>query len=75
MEAPAKTLIQFEIPGLMSVCELLFAAAFMKAGDPLWAVPTMTLFSLAGIILFYVLYSGAQYFISETKRQHAAAAA
>lgn len=66
---PVKTLIQFEIPAIISVCGLLFVAAFVILGHPLWAIPAMTLFSVAGIALFYALYSEAERPISKILRQ------
>jgi uncharacterized membrane protein SpoIIM required for sporulation len=66
---PAKTLIRFEIPAIISVCGLLFVAAFLKLGHPLWAIPAMILFSVAGMALFYALYSEAEDPISKILRQ------
>ena len=66
---PVKTLIQFEIPAIISVCGLLFVAAIQKLGHPLWAIPAMTLFSVAGMALFYALHSEAEHPISKILRQ------
>jgi hypothetical protein len=64
IQDPVKSLIRFEIPAIISLCGLLFA--FQVLGHPLWAIPAMTLFSLAGIALFYALHSEAEHPISKT---------
>jgi hypothetical protein len=66
---PEKTLIRFEIPAIISGCGLLFVAAFQKLGHPLWAIPAMTLFSLAGMTLFYALHAEAEHPISKILRR------
>lgn len=69
IQDPVKSLIRFEIPAIISLCGLLFVAAVQELGHPLWAIPAMTLFSLAGIALFYALHSEAEHPILETSRR------
>jgi len=52
---PEKSLIHFEILTIMSVCGLLFIAAIREVGVPLWSVPAMILFALAGVTLLCAL--------------------
>jgi hypothetical protein len=52
---PRKSLIHFDIPTIVLVCFLLFIAAIREVGLPLWSIPAMTLFALAGLTLLYIL--------------------
>ena len=52
---PEKSLIHFEILTIMSLCGLLFIAAIREVGVPLWSVPAMILFALAGVTLLCTL--------------------
>jgi hypothetical protein len=52
---PRKSLIHFEILTIMSVCGLLFIAAIREVSLPLWSIPAMTLFAVAGLTLLCVL--------------------
>ena len=50
-----KSLIQFDIPTIALVCCLLFIATIREVGLPLWSVPAMTLFAVAGLTLLCFL--------------------
>ena len=52
---PRKSLIKFDIPTIVLVCCLLFIAAIREVGLPLWSIPAMTLFALAGLTLLCIL--------------------
>ena len=52
---PRKSLIHFEILTIASVCGLLFIAAIREVDLPLWSIPAMTLFAVAGLTLLCVL--------------------
>jgi hypothetical protein len=52
---PGKSLINFEILTIALVCSLLFIAAIREIGLPLWSIPAMTLFAVAGLTLLCVL--------------------
>jgi hypothetical protein len=52
---PRKSLINFDIPTIASVCALLFIAAIREIGLPLWSIPAMTLFAVAGLTLLCIL--------------------
>jgi hypothetical protein len=60
---PRKSLIQFDIPTIVLVCCLLFIATIRGVGLPLWSIPAMTLFAVAGLTLLCVLpFAGARRF-------------
>jgi hypothetical protein len=48
-------LINFDILAIASVCGLLFIAAIREVSLPLWSIPAMTLFALAGLTLLCLL--------------------
>jgi len=52
---PTKSLINFDILAIVSVCGLLFIAAIQEIGLSLWSIPAMTLFALAGLTLLCIL--------------------
>src|SRR5262245_66515709 len=52
---PRKSLIHFDILAIALVCCLLFIAAIREVGLPLWSIPAMTLFALAGLTLLCLL--------------------
>ena len=52
---PRMSLIHFEILTIASVCGLLFVTAVREVGLPLWSIPAMTLFAVAGLTLLCVL--------------------
>jgi hypothetical protein len=52
---PMKSLIHFDILTIASVCGLLFIAAIREVSLPLWSIPAMTLFGVAGLTLLCVL--------------------
>jgi hypothetical protein len=52
---PRKSLIHFDIPTIVLVCCLLFIAATRQVGLPLWSIPAMTLFAVAGLTLLCML--------------------
>ena len=52
---PRKSLTNFDIPSIASVCLLLFIAAIREVGLPLWSIPAMTLFAVAGLTLLCIL--------------------
>jgi hypothetical protein len=52
---PRKSLIHFDILAIISVCGLLFIAAIREIGLPLWSIPAMTLFAVAGLTLLCIL--------------------
>ena len=49
MFANEKPLSRPEITAMISICGLLFIMAFKDLGHLSWAIPAMTLFSLAGL--------------------------
>jgi hypothetical protein len=52
---PRKSLINFDILAIVSVCGLLFIAAIQEIGLSLWSIPAMTLFAVAGLTLLCIL--------------------
>jgi hypothetical protein len=52
---PRKSLINFHILAIVSVCGLLFIAAIREIGLLLWSIPAMTLFAIAGLTLLCIL--------------------
>jgi hypothetical protein len=52
---PRKSLINFDILAIASVCGLLFIAAIREVSLPLWSIPAMILFALAGLTLLCLL--------------------
>jgi hypothetical protein len=52
---PRKSLINFDILAIVSVCGLLFIAAIREVGLPLWSIPAITLFAVAGLTLLCIL--------------------
>jgi hypothetical protein len=52
---PRKSLINFDILAILSVCGLLFIAAVREIGLPLWSIPAMILFAVAGLTLLCIL--------------------
>jgi hypothetical protein len=52
---PRKSLINFDILAIVSVCGLLFIAAIREVGLPQWSIPAMTLFAVAGLTLLCIL--------------------
>jgi hypothetical protein len=52
---PRKSLIHFDIPTIASVCGLLFIAAIREVSLPLWSIPAMILFAVAGLTLLCIL--------------------
>jgi len=52
---PRKSLINFDILAIVSVCGLLFIATIREIGLPLWSIPAMTLFAVAGLTLLCTL--------------------
>ena len=52
---PRKSLINFDILAIVSVCGLLFIATIREIGLPLWSIPAMTLFAVAGLTLLCIL--------------------
>jgi hypothetical protein len=52
---PRKSLISFDILAIESVCGMLFIAAIREVGLPLWSIPAMTLFAVAGLTLLCIL--------------------
>jgi hypothetical protein len=52
---PRKSLIHFDILAIVSVCGLLFIAAIREVSPPLWSIPAMILFALAGLTLLCLL--------------------
>jgi hypothetical protein len=51
---PRKSLIHLDILTIL-VCCLLFIAAIRVVGFPLWSIPAMTLFAVAGLTLLCIL--------------------
>ena len=68
MFANEKPLSRFEVSAIISICVVLFIAAF-RVGLPLWSIPAMTLFSLTGITLLCTLYAKASYAVSKDVAQ------
>jgi hypothetical protein len=52
---PRKSLIHFDILTIALVCCLLFIAAIREVGLPLWYIPAMTLFAVAGMTVLCIL--------------------
>jgi len=52
---PRKSLIHLDIPTIALVCCLLFIAAIREGGAPLWSIPAITLFAVAGLALLCIL--------------------
>jgi hypothetical protein len=48
-------LINFDILAILLVCGLLFIAAVREIGLPLWSIPAMILFAVAGLTLLCIL--------------------
>ena len=56
---PRKSSIHFDILTIAFVCCLLFIATIRQVGLPLWSIPAMTLFAVAGLTLLCILpFSG-----------------
>ena len=53
MIANEKPLSRFEVSAIISICVVLFIAAFRDLDHLSWAIPAMTLFSLTGIGLLW----------------------
>jgi hypothetical protein len=67
---PRKSLIHFDILTIFSVCGLLFMAAIWEVGLPLWSIPAMTLFAVAGLTLLCVLpFAGDVHYFKDLGRQ------
>ena len=49
MFANEKPLNRFEVSAIISICAVLFVVAFRDLGHLSWAIPAMTLFSVAGL--------------------------
>ena len=58
MAANDKPLSRSEMSASISLCGLLIILAFSELGHLAWAIPAMTLFSLAGLGLLSALISG-----------------
>ena len=52
---PRKSSIHFDILTIALVCCLLFIAAIRQVALPLWSIPAMTLFTVAGLTLLCIL--------------------
>ena len=52
MFANEKPLSRFEVSAIISICVVLFIAAFRELDHLSWAIPAMTLFALTGISFF-----------------------
>ena len=52
---PRKSLINLDILAIVLVCGLLFIAAIREIGLPLWSIPAMTLFAIAGLTLLCIM--------------------
>jgi hypothetical protein len=57
---PGKSWLQVEILTIASVCGVLFIAALTEVSLPLWSIPAMTLFAIAGLTLLCVLPFAAE---------------
>jgi O-antigen/teichoic acid export membrane protein len=57
MFANEKSLNRLEVSAMISTCGLLFIVAFTDLAHLSWAIPAMTLFAVAGVVLFYALVS------------------
>ena len=67
---PKKPLIHLEILTIASVCGLLFVAAVREVGLPVWSIPAMTLFAVAGLTLLCLLpFAGHPRCFKELGRQ------
>ena len=62
MFANEKPLSRFEVSAIISICVVLFIAAFRDLDHLSWAIPAMTLFSLTGIGLLCGLISASWLF-------------
>ena len=60
MFAYEKPLSPVEITAMISICGLLFIVAFRDLGHLSWAVPAMTLFSLAGLGFLFATLSKSE---------------
>ena len=49
MFANEKPLSRFEVSAIISICVVLFIAAFRELDHLSWAIPAMTLFALTGV--------------------------
>ena len=49
MFANEKPLNRFEVSAIISICAVLFVVAFRDLGHLSWAIPAMTLYSVAGL--------------------------
>jgi hypothetical protein len=56
MPAFTRSSLRLEIMPIVSVCGLLFIAAFRDAGHPLWSIPAMTLFLLTAVLSCVVYF-------------------
>ena len=56
MAANEKSLSRFEIVAIISLCGLLFIVACKDLDHLLWAIPAMSLFFVAGLILSGLLF-------------------
>ena len=52
---PRKSSIHLEILTIASVCGVLLIAAIREVSLPLWSIPAMTLFTIAGLTLLCIL--------------------
>jgi hypothetical protein len=52
---PRKSLIHLEILTIAAVCGVLLIAAIREVSLPLWSIPAMTLFAIAGLTLLCIL--------------------
>jgi hypothetical protein len=52
---PRTSLIHLEILTIASVCGVLLIAAIREVSLPLWSIPAMTLFAIAGLTLLCIL--------------------
>ena len=57
MFANEKPLSRLEVSAIISICAVLFIVAFTDLAHLSWAIPAMTLFAVAGVVLFYALVS------------------
>ena len=55
MFANEKPLSRFEVSAIISICVVLFIAAFRDLDHLSWAIPAMTLFALTGLTLLCTL--------------------
>jgi hypothetical protein len=52
---PRKSLINFDILAIALISALLFIAPIRQVNLPLWSIPAMTLFAVAGLTLLSLL--------------------